>query len=168
MKLKFLLAVGFVKKTFVRSCVVGFCVRLQAYNYLRKEVRVFKGKPILARIKTSMVPVDCYKPVQQDQRSKQPPHCDPSGAFQGPVFPGEPYGLNAGALSFCDSLKVIYGFPTVTSLPVVPLLFTCCFCQQLESLKGDFTSAAASSSKPHNLHTHRYSCERSEFTSGHH
>uniref|UniRef100_A0A3P9HQA4 HTH La-type RNA-binding domain-containing protein n=1 Tax=Oryzias latipes TaxID=8090 RepID=A0A3P9HQA4_ORYLA len=102
----------------------------QAYDYLRKEVRVFKGKPILARIKTSMVPVDCYKPVQQDQRSKQPPHRDPSGAFQEPVFPGEPYGLNAGALSFCDSLK-------------------------LESLKGDFTSAAASSGKSHNLHTHR-------------
>lgn len=122
MKLKFLLAVGFVKKTFVRSCVVGFCVRLQAYDYLRKEVRVFKGKPILARIKTSMVPVDCYKPVQQDQRSKQPPHCDPSGAFQGPVFPGEPYGLNAGALSFCDSLKVIHGFPIS---PPLSLWFLC-------------------------------------------
>ncbi|RVE59108.1 hypothetical protein OJAV_G00201280 [Oryzias javanicus] len=71
----------------------------QAYNYLRQEVQVFKGKPILARIKTSVVPVDSYKPVQLEQWSKRPPLLNQSGASQ-------ETRVSAEGFSCCDSRKL--------------------------------------------------------------
>lgn len=53
--------------------VRALCV--QAYEYLREKVRVFKGKPIMARIKakmmavTSYTPKNGYRPIQLDQCS---------------------------------------------------------------------------------------------------
>lgn len=38
------------------------CVCAQAYEYLREEVRVFGGKPIMARIKAKSLAVTCYDP----------------------------------------------------------------------------------------------------------
>ena len=45
----------------VRACV---CVPPlpQAYKYLREEVKVFKGKPIMARIKAKTMAVTSYAP----------------------------------------------------------------------------------------------------------
>ncbi|XP_047206371.1 uncharacterized protein LOC124858392 isoform X3 [Girardinichthys multiradiatus] len=49
----------------------------QAYRYLREEVRVFKGKPIMARIKAktmaiaSYAPKNGYRPVQLEQCSRR-------------------------------------------------------------------------------------------------
>ncbi|XP_024117527.1 uncharacterized protein LOC112139058 isoform X2 [Oryzias melastigma] len=102
----------------------------QVYNYLRQEVQVFKGKPILARIKTSMGPVDSYKPVQLEQRSKRPAPFNQSGASQETRISVEPYGSIAEGFCCCDS-------------------------QKLESLKDGFMreAAAASRDKPHSLLT---------------
>ncbi|KAM4533949.1 uncharacterized protein PAE49_022276 isoform 2-T3 [Odontesthes bonariensis] len=60
----------------------------QAYNYLREEVRVFKGKPIMARIKAktmafnSYAPKNGYRPIQLDQCSSPYGSYFPPSTFQ--------------------------------------------------------------------------------------
>ncbi|XP_041824180.1 uncharacterized protein LOC121628873 isoform X2 [Melanotaenia boesemani] len=62
-----------------------------AYKYLREEIRVFKGKPIMARIKAKTIPViTCasksgYRPVQLDQCSNQYTSYFPPTIFQQPT-----------------------------------------------------------------------------------
>lgn len=49
---------------------------MQAYRYLREEVRLFQGKPIMVRIKaktmayTSYTPKNGYAPLQLDQHDE--------------------------------------------------------------------------------------------------
>ncbi|XP_072234872.1 uncharacterized protein [Leuresthes tenuis] len=60
----------------------------QAYNYLREEVRVFKGKPIMARIKAKTMafntyaPKNGYRPIQLDQCSSHYGSYFPPTTFQ--------------------------------------------------------------------------------------
>ncbi|CAG5896066.1 unnamed protein product [Menidia menidia] len=62
----------------------------QAYKYLREEVRVFKGKPIMARIKAKTMafvshnPKNGYRPIQMDQCSNHYASYLPSTTFQQP------------------------------------------------------------------------------------
>ncbi|XP_070784633.1 uncharacterized protein [Enoplosus armatus] len=62
----------------------------QAYKYLREEVRVFKEKPIMVRIKaktmavTSYAPKNGYRPAQLDQCSNHYSSYFPSSTFQPP------------------------------------------------------------------------------------
>lgn len=65
-------------------------LRLQAYKYLREEVRVFKGKPIMVRIKAKTMAVNSYAP-KNGYRPAQPDRCGthygayvPAGAYQQP------------------------------------------------------------------------------------
>lgn len=63
---------------------------LQAYKYLREEVRVFKGKPIMVRIKARTMAVNSYapkngfRPIQLDQGS------DSYSPYQQPCPPNMP------------------------------------------------------------------------------
>lgn len=47
---------------------------LQAYRYLREEVRLFKGKPIMARIKTKTMAIASYVP-KNGYRAVEPERC---------------------------------------------------------------------------------------------
>ncbi|XP_065805095.1 uncharacterized protein [Labrus bergylta] len=62
----------------------------QAYKYLREEVRVFQGKPIMVRIKakamavTSFAPKNGFRPPQLDQCGTQYSSFFPQSTFQQP------------------------------------------------------------------------------------
>ncbi|KAM7390104.1 hypothetical protein PAMA_008324 [Pampus argenteus] len=55
----------------------------QAYKYLREEVRVFKGKPIMARIKAKTMAVASYAP----KNGYRPAQLDNCGSHYGSYFP---------------------------------------------------------------------------------
>ena len=65
------------------------CVRHQAYKYLREDVRVFNGKPIMARIKAktmavaSYAPKNGYRPAQLDNSNQYGSYFPPA-SFQQP------------------------------------------------------------------------------------
>jgi len=73
---------------FNSSLLCMLCVCPQAYNYLREEVRVFKGKPIMARIKAKTMafntytPKNGYRPIQLDQCSSHYGSYFPPTTFQ--------------------------------------------------------------------------------------
>ncbi|KAM4544109.1 uncharacterized protein V3H82_021913 [Fundulus diaphanus] len=103
----------------------------QAYRYLREEVRVFKGKPVMARIKAkpmaiaSFAPKDGYRPVQLEPcrgrySSYFPPttfnpSCLPAAAPQplfelsGEAWPGPAAGYQDGAELLMNNF--MNGFP---------------------------------------------------------
>lgn len=68
----------------------------QAYNYLREEVRVFKGKPIMVRIKARTMAVNSYapengfRPIQLDHSSDRYSPYLPRSAYQQPCPPNIP------------------------------------------------------------------------------
>lgn len=73
---------------------------LQAYRYLREEVRVFKGKPIMARIKAktmaiaSFAPKNGYRPVQLDQCSSRYSSYFPPTTFNPSCLPQQMFDQN--------------------------------------------------------------------------
>lgn len=75
-------------KVCVLKMIRMFTRGVQAYRYLREEVRVFQGKPILVRIKAKAMPaVSCppingYTPVQPDQRGNY--YCFPPSSYRQP------------------------------------------------------------------------------------
>lgn len=68
----------------------------QAYKYLREEVRVFKGKPIMVRIKARTMAVNSYapkngfRPIQLDQGSDSYSPYLPGSTYQQPCTPNIP------------------------------------------------------------------------------
>ncbi|GAA6232836.1 uncharacterized protein LOC120789627 [Lates japonicus] len=118
----------------------------QAYKYLREEVRVFQGKPLMVRIKaktmagTTYAPKNGYRPAQLDQ----------CGNHYGSYFP-----------------PTTYQQPCPTHMPTQPLYdFTnemwasaasgyqkCAESPSLNDFMNGFT--AASNFKPHNPHRPR-------------
>ncbi|XP_008394665.1 uncharacterized protein LOC103456732 isoform X2 [Poecilia reticulata] len=72
----------------------------QAYRYLREEVRVFKGKPIMARIKAktmaiaSFAPKNGYRPVQLDQCSSRYSSYFPPTTFNPSCLPQQMFDQN--------------------------------------------------------------------------
>lgn len=60
---------------------------LQAYKYLREEVRVFKGKPIMVRIKARTMAVNSYAP----KNGFRPNQLDQGSDSYSPYLPGSTY-----------------------------------------------------------------------------
>lgn len=61
--------------------------RLQAYKYLREEVRVFKGKPIMVRVKAKTMAVSSYTP----KNGYRPAQLDRGGGLYGAYLPASTY-----------------------------------------------------------------------------
>nr|XP_040025108.1 uncharacterized protein LOC120813023 [Gasterosteus aculeatus aculeatus] len=59
----------------------------QAYKYLREDVREFKGKPIMARIKAKTMAVTSFAP----KNGFRPPHLDQCSSHYAPYFPPGTY-----------------------------------------------------------------------------
>lgn len=63
------------------------CACPQAYKYLREEVQMFKGKPIMVRIKAETMPVPSYAP----KNAYGPVQLDSCSNPYSPYFAPAPY-----------------------------------------------------------------------------
>ncbi|XP_061569533.1 uncharacterized protein LOC133423362 [Cololabis saira] len=119
----------------------------QAYEYLREEVRVFKGKPIMARIKAKMMavtsysPKNGYRPIQLDQCSNQYGSYYPTTTFE-QACPTHLPAQHLYAFNTDTWTSAAAGYPE---------------CPKPHLLMDDFMNefAAASTYKPHHPHRQR-------------
>ncbi|XP_038588290.1 la-related protein 4B-like isoform X1 [Micropterus salmoides] len=120
----------------------------QAYKYLREEVRVFKGKPIMARIKaktmavTSYAPKNGYRPSKLDQCSNHYSSYFPLSTFQ------QPWPTHMPAQQLYDFANEVWAS--------APAGYQDC-AEQPSTLMNDFMNgfSAASNFKPFNSHKPR-------------
>ncbi|XP_034718230.1 uncharacterized protein LOC117938020 isoform X1 [Etheostoma cragini] len=110
----------------------------QAYKYLREEVREFKGKPIMVRIKaktmavTSFAPKNGYRPPQLDQCGNPYGSYFPPGNYQQPCPTQQLY-------DFTNDVWAAGGYQE---------------CADHQTMMNDFMSGF-SNFKPHNAHRMR-------------
>ncbi|XP_029385165.1 uncharacterized protein LOC115061080 [Echeneis naucrates] len=113
----------------------------QAYKYLREEVRVFQGKPLMVRIKaktmavTSYAPKNGYRPTQLDQCSNHYSSYFPPTSYQQPCPPHIP-------------AQQLYELTNEMWLSAAPGYQECGEPPSLNDFMNGFT--AASNFKPHN------------------
>lgn len=95
----------------------------QAYKYLREEVRVFKGKPIMVRIKARTMAVNSYtpkngfRPIQLDQGSDSysayQPTCPPNIPSQQLYdFTNEVWASAATGYPECSEVRILTAVQT--------------------------------------------------------
>ncbi|KAI3355483.1 hypothetical protein L3Q82_018319 [Scortum barcoo] len=119
----------------------------QAYKYLREEVRVFKDKPIMVRIKaktmavTSYAPKNGYRPTQLDQSG------NPYGSYFPPSTYQQPCPTHLPAQQLYDFTNEMWTSAAVGYHD----------CTEPPTSINDFMNgfSAASSFKPHNSHKQR-------------
>ncbi|KAM8732131.1 uncharacterized protein AB9X84_026293 isoform 1-T2 [Acanthopagrus schlegelii] len=112
----------------------------QAYRYLREEVRVFKGKPIMVRIKAKTMAVTSYAP----KNGYRPAQLDQYGSYYPPTtYPPCPTHVPAQQLYDFTNEVWATGYQECAEQP--------------PPLMGDFMNgfSAASNFKPHNTHRPR-------------
>ncbi|XP_035510154.1 la-related protein 4B-like [Morone saxatilis] len=117
----------------------------QAYRYLREEVRVFKGKPIMVRIKaktmavTSYAPKNGYRPAQMD------------GNHYSSYFPPNTYQQHCPSHMQAQQL---YDFTNEVWASAATGYQDCA---EPQTLMNDFMNgfSTASNFKPHNSHRPR-------------
>ncbi|XP_023284264.1 uncharacterized protein LOC111671409 [Seriola lalandi dorsalis] len=115
----------------------------QAYKYLREEVRVFKGKPLMVRIKaktmavTSYAPKNGYRPAQLDQCGNH------YGSYFTPTAYQQPCPTHMPA-------QQLYDFTSEMWASAAPGYQDCGEPPSLNDFMNGF--AAASNFKPHNPH----------------
>ncbi|XP_044032930.1 uncharacterized protein LOC122866833 isoform X2 [Siniperca chuatsi] len=120
----------------------------QAYKYLREEVRVFKGKPIMVRIKaktmavTSYAPKNGYRPAQLDQCGNHYGSYFPPSTFQ-----QQPCPTHIPAQQLYDFTNEMWGSAATGYQE----------CAEPSTLMNDFMNgfSGASTFKPHNPHRQR-------------
>uniref|UniRef100_A0A673CI35 HTH La-type RNA-binding domain-containing protein n=1 Tax=Sphaeramia orbicularis TaxID=375764 RepID=A0A673CI35_9TELE len=102
----------------------------QAYQYLREEVRVFKGKPLMVRIKAKTMAVTSYAP-KNGFRPSQLDHCGSQYSYYPPAYqqPCHTHIATQPLYDFTDAWA-----PSVTGYPgcaeVRSLLFPQCMTEQ--------------------------------------
>ncbi|XP_042255238.1 uncharacterized protein LOC121888045 isoform X1 [Thunnus maccoyii] len=113
----------------------------QAYKYLREEVRVFQGKPIMARIKAKTMAVASYAP-KNGYRPAQLDNCS------------NPYGSYFPPTSFHMPTQQLYDF-TNEVWPSAASQYS--ECAEHPQMMNDFMNGfpAASNFKPRNPHRQR-------------
>ncbi|XP_073344011.1 uncharacterized protein [Pagrus major] len=112
----------------------------QAYRYLREEVRVFKGKPIMVRIKAKTMAVTSYAP----KNGYGPAQLDQYASYYSPTTYQPPCHTHVPAQQLYDFTNEVWatGYQE---------------CAEPPPLMGDYVNgfSAASKFKPHNTHRPR-------------